>query len=55
MKIYLTTLALTLLLAYLADTTITRRPFSISFGRGVAGAGNYIHLVRLHMPETPLV
>lgn len=34
MKLYLSTLALTLLLAYLADTTITWRPFSISFGRG---------------------
>lgn len=34
MKLYLTTLALTLILAYLADTTITWRPFSISFGRG---------------------
>lgn len=34
MKLYLTTLALTLLLLYLADTTITWRPFSISFGRG---------------------
>lgn len=34
MKIYLQTLSLTLLLAYLADTTITWRPFSISFGRG---------------------
>lgn len=34
MKLYLSTLALTLLLAYLADTTITWRPFSINFGRG---------------------
>lgn len=34
MKLYLSTLALTLLLLYLADTTITFRPFSISFGRG---------------------
>lgn len=34
MKLYLSTLALTLLLLYLADTTITWRPFSISFGRG---------------------
>ena len=34
MKLYLTTLALSLLLLYLADTTITFRPFSISFGRG---------------------
>lgn len=34
MKLYLTILALTLLLLYLADTTITFRPFSISFGRG---------------------
>lgn len=34
MKHYLSTLALTLILAYLADTTITWRPFSISFGRG---------------------
>lgn len=33
MKLYLQTLALTLILAYLADTTITWRPFSISFGR----------------------
>lgn len=41
MKLYLTTLALSLLLLYLADTTITWRPFSISFGRGwlvLAGA-----------------
>lgn len=34
MKLYLTTLALTLVLLYLADTTITWRPFSITFGRG---------------------
>lgn len=34
MKLYLTTLALTLILLYLADTTITFRPFSITFGRG---------------------
>ncbi len=34
MKLYLYTLALSLLLLYLADTTITWRPFSISFGRG---------------------
>lgn len=34
MKIYLSTLALSLLLIFLADTTITWRPFSISFGRG---------------------
>lgn len=34
MKLYLTTLALTLILLFLADTTITWRPFSISFGRG---------------------
>lgn len=34
MKLYLSTLALSLLLLYLADTTITWRPFSISFGRG---------------------
>lgn len=34
MKLYLSTLALTLMLLYLADTTITFRPFSISFGRG---------------------
>jgi hypothetical protein len=34
MKIYLTTLAISLILLYLADTTITWRPFSISFGRG---------------------
>lgn len=34
MKIYLTTLALTLLLAYLADIRITFSPFSITFGRG---------------------
>lgn len=31
MKTYFTTLAL--ILAYLADTTITWRPFSVSFGR----------------------
>ena len=34
MKIYLSTLALSLILLFLADTTITWRPFSISFGRG---------------------
>lgn len=34
MKLYLQTLALTLILAYLADTIITWRPFSISLGRG---------------------
>lgn len=34
MKLCLQALALTLILAYLADTTITWRPFSISFGRG---------------------
>lgn len=34
MKLYLSTLALTLMLAFIADTTITWRPFSISFGRG---------------------
>lgn len=34
MKLYLTTLALTLILLYLADTTITWRPFSITFGQG---------------------
>ena len=34
MKLYLSALALTLMLLYLADTTITFRPFSISFGRG---------------------
>lgn len=34
MKLYLTTLVLSLMLLYLADTTITWRPFSISFGRG---------------------
>jgi hypothetical protein len=34
MKLSLYTLALTLLLLFLADTTITWRPFSISFGRG---------------------
>lgn len=39
MKIYLTTLALSLLLLYLADTTITIRPFSISFGRGLLMLG----------------
>lgn len=39
MKIYLTTLALSLLLIYLADTTITWRPFSISFGRGLLVLG----------------
>lgn len=39
MKIYLTTLALTLSLLYLADTTITWRPFSISFGRGLLVLG----------------
>lgn len=34
MKLYLSTLALTLILLYLAYTTITFRPFSITFGRG---------------------
>lgn len=34
MKLYLSTLALTLILAFLADTRITFSPFSISFGRG---------------------
>lgn len=34
MKLYLSTLALTLLLAYLADMTITWRPFSITFSGG---------------------
>lgn len=34
MKLYLSTLALSLLLLFLADTTITWRPFSVSFGRG---------------------
>lgn len=39
MKTYLTTLTLTLTLLYLADTTITWRPFSISFGRGMLVLG----------------
>lgn len=34
MKLYLYTLALTILLLFLADTRITLWPFSISFGRG---------------------
>jgi len=34
MKLYLYTLALCLLLAFLYDTRITFSPFSISFGRG---------------------
>lgn len=34
MKLYLSTLALTVLLLFLADTKITLWPFSISFGRG---------------------
>lgn len=34
MKLYLTTLALSLVLLYLADTTITWRPFNVTFGRG---------------------
>lgn len=34
MKLYLTTLALTLMLAFIADTRINLWPFSISFGRG---------------------
>lgn len=34
MKLYLSTLALTLILAFLADTRITFSPFSITFGRG---------------------
>jgi hypothetical protein len=33
MKLYLSTLALTLLLAFMADMRITLWPFSISFGR----------------------
>lgn len=39
MKIYLSTLALTLVLLYLADTTITWRPFSITLGRGWLAGG----------------
>lgn len=34
MKLYLSSLALFLLLVYLADTRITLWPFSIYFGRG---------------------
>lgn len=34
MKLYISTIALTLMLAYLADTRITFSPFSITFGRG---------------------
>lgn len=34
MKLYLSTLALLLMLAFIADTRITFAPFSISFGRG---------------------
>lgn len=34
MKLYIYTLALTLMLTFLADTRITFAPFSISFGRG---------------------
>jgi hypothetical protein len=34
MKIYLYSLALFLIVSYLADTRITFSPFSISFGRG---------------------
>jgi hypothetical protein len=33
MTLYLSTLALTLMLAFIADTTITLSPFSISFAR----------------------
>lgn len=39
MKIYLTTLALTLIFAFIADTRITLWPFSISFGRGWLALG----------------
>lgn len=39
MKLYLSTLALTLMLAFIADTTITWRPFSISFARPWLAAG----------------
>jgi uncharacterized membrane protein len=34
MKLYLSTLALTILLAYMADTRVTIWPFSITFARG---------------------
>lgn len=34
MKLYLSTLALCLILLFIADTRITFFPFSISFGRG---------------------
>jgi hypothetical protein len=34
MKLYLSTLALFILLAFMADTRITIKPFSISFGSG---------------------
>lgn len=44
MKIYLTTLALSLILLFLADTTITFRPFSITFGRGWQALG-YVLIV----------
>jgi len=33
MKLYLSTLALTIMLAFIADTKITFSPFSISFAR----------------------
>jgi hypothetical protein len=39
MKIYLSTLALTLMLLFIADTRITLWPFSITFARGWLALG----------------
>jgi hypothetical protein len=39
MTLYLTTLILTLSLAFIADTTITICPFSITFARPLLAAG----------------
>lgn len=39
MKTYLATLALPIFLIYLADITITWRPFSVTFGRGLLVLG----------------
>lgn len=39
MKLYLSPLALTLMLAFIADTQITWRPFSITFARPWLAAG----------------
>jgi hypothetical protein len=39
MKLYLSTLAITLMLLFIADTRITLLPFSISFARGWLALG----------------